>query len=267
MASTQQETVKPSETKTPAWARKTKNMVSSGKETVQPTLNSTSALERKTKNMISSGKETMQTSPTSIPTSAWIPWIIKKIASSEKETIQSTSTRIGNLYDSRKVTVHPSSTSQPVSVWLTWPQSTNKVALTIPCPSYRPKVTFKTSDGFHIGMVEIKSFEKQLWIHCKEGGTKDWYGGNKLIFSTRSWGICRSGTTDTLIIERTALTLKIWRGDEVVFSRNWAATDGKCLSEAGFWRLQNFGNTVLSAWSILGKVYLIIILNLYFLEK
>ena len=190
------------------------------------------------------------------------------VISSERETTNPFSTTSSawttdTMVSDKQVTVHPSSTSNPFSVWITWPQSTNKVASTIQCSGYQSKVDFKTSDGVTMGMVEMKSYTKQLWIHCKEGGTKDWYGGNKLIFSTRSWGICRSGTTDTLIIERTALALKIWRGDEEVFSRNWAATDGKCLLKAGFWRLQNFGNTVLSAWSILGTVYLIIILNLY----
>ena len=158
---------------------------------------------------------------------------------------------------SENVTVHPSANSNPFSVWMTWPQSTNKVALTIQCSSYDPKLNFKMSDGFTIGMLELKSYRKILNIHCKQGGTSNWNGGNLLKFSTRNWGICNSGTSETLIIERTSATLKIMRGDVLVFSRNWEATDGKCLSEAAFWRLQNYGTTILSARSILGKAYLI----------
>ena len=159
---------------------------------------------------------------------------------------------------SENVTVHPSSNSNPASVWMTWPQSTNRVALTIQCSSYQLKLTFKMSNGFSIGMLELKSYWKVLQIHCKEGGTSNWYGGNLLQFSTRNWGICNSGTSETLIIERTSARLKILSGDLVVFSRNWAATDGKCLSEAAFWRLQNYGTTILSARSILGKAYFIL---------
>ena len=157
---------------------------------------------------------------------------------------------------SEKVTVEPSSTSFPVSVWITWPQSTNKVTLTIRCSSYKLKVTFKSLDGVGLGMAEISSEQRELWIHCSEGGNKGWYGGNLLTFSTTDWGICSSGTTETLIIERTSERLEIMRGDdEVVFRRNWAETDGKCLLKAGFWRLQNYGTTVVSAKSILGKSY------------
>ena len=159
---------------------------------------------------------------------------------------------------SENVTVHPSLNSNPFyfSVWITWPQSTNKVALTIQCSSYQPKVDFRVSDGSEIGMLELISANKILQIHCKQGGTRYWYGGNLLQFSTRNWGICNSGTSETLIIERTSARLRIMMGDVLVFNRNWAATDGKCLSEAGFWRIINYGRTVVSAESILGKAYL-----------
>ena len=93
---------------------------------------------------------------------------------------------------------------------------------------------------------------KDMLIHCKDGGAKNWYGGNLITISTRNWGICSSGTTNTLIIERTSVTLKILRSGGVVFSRNWATTDGKCLLEAALWRLQNYGTTVLTAESVLG---------------
>ena len=158
------------------------------------------------------------------------------------------------MVSSETVTVQPASRNKfPSSVWLSWPRSTNKAALTIQCSSYDLKVTFLSSDGFAIGAIEIKSPQKELWIYCNEGGTKDWYGGNLLTFPTDNWGICSSGTTETLIIERTSKRLNIMRDDDVVvFSRNWAATDGKCLLKAGFWRLQNYGTTVVSAKSILG---------------
>ena len=175
--------------------------------------------------------------------------------SSQKETVQPTPT--SNPDAARKVTVQPSETSRPTSVWISWPQSTNKVALTIQCSRYQPKFEFKTSNGLDIGMVEMKS-PYSLFIHCKEGGRKNWFGGNFLSFSTRSWGMCRYGTSETLLIERTSERLKIMREDVVVFSRNWAATDGRCLLEAGFWRLDNYGTTVISAESILGKAYFIL---------
>ena len=164
---------------------------------------------------------------------------------------------------SEKVTVRPSSTSNPVSAWITWPQSTNKVTSKIQCFNYHLKIAFKTLEGIDLGMFEIIGRRRKLFIHCKEGGKKDWFGGNYLKFSTWSWGICRSGTSETLIMERTSERLKIMREDVMVFSRNWAATDGRCLLEAGFWRLQNYGTTILSAWSILGTYYhtFIILIN------
>ena len=106
-----------------------------------------------------------------------------------------------------------------------------------------------------MGMFEVRSSGKELFVHCKEGGTKHWYGGNIRRFSTKSWGMCTSGNSETLIIERTSVALTIIRAGFEVFSRNWAEDDGKCLLEAGFWRLENFGSTVVSAGSILGKVH------------
>ena len=160
------------------------------------------------------------------------------------------------MCSSEKVTVHPSSTSMPTSAWITWPLSTNKVTWTIHCTNYHPKITFKTSDGVSIGMMEMRSYSTDLVVHCKEGGNKDWWGGNHLTFSTWSWGICSSGTTETLTIERSTVALQILRGAVVVFHRNWAVNDGRCSLEAGFWRLENFGTTVVSAESVLGIVNL-----------
>ena len=115
-----------------------------------------------------------------------------------------------------------------------------------------------TSDEAGIGMIEIRSSMKDMLIHCKDGGAKNWYGGNLITISTTNWGICSSGTTNTLIIERTSVALKILRSGGVVFSRNWATTDGKCLLEAGLWRLQNYGTTVLTAESVLGTARFIL---------
>ena len=113
-----------------------------------------------------------------------------------------------------------------------------------------------TSFGVFIGMVEMSSNSGNFVVHCRDGGSKNWYGGNRLRFSTRNWGLCISGSTDTLVIERTSVHLKISKGDEVVFWRNLATTDGKCLLDAGFWRLANHGKTVVSAEGVLGKVHL-----------
>ena len=158
-----------------------------------------------------------------------------------------------DLSSSEKVTVYPSSTSDPASDWITWPQSTNKIALTIQCSSYNPKVAFQMLEGGSMqGMFVIRSTYKDLLIHCREGGARDWNDGNLLTFPTTSWGICSSGTSETLTIERTSVIMKIMKGDVVVFRRKWAADDGKCLLDAGFWRLQNYGTTVVSAESVLG---------------
>ena len=193
--------------------------------------------------IVSSQKSTVEPSSTRNPTSTW--------------TTSSHST--DTMYSTKKVTVEPSTTSNrnPVSAWMTWPQSTNKIELTFKCSEYQPKVTFLTSrGGGFIGMFEVRSFSKELFVYCKGGGTKDWYGGNMRTFSTKSWGLCPSDTlTETLIIERTSVVLKIMRAGFEVFSRNWAADDGQCLWEAGFWRLGNLGSTVVSAGSILGKVH------------
>ena len=156
-----------------------------------------------------------------------------------------------------KVVVEPSSTSNPYSksVWMTWPQSTNKTALTLTCPSYHAKLEFQTSDGIYIGMVVVKNFNRKLLLHCRDEETKikNWSKGNLLRFSTKNWGICSSGATDTLIIERTSVRLKIMRGDVELFNREWEPSDGKCLLGAGFWRLENLGTTSVSAASVLGK--------------
>ena len=162
------------------------------------------------------------------------------------------------MVSSKKVTVEPSKTSNPASAWMTWPQSTNKIELTFQCSDYQPKVSFlPSSGGGSIGMFEVRSFSEELFVYCKEGGRKDWYGGNIRKFSTRGWGMCPSGTlTETLIIERTSVALKIMRAGFEVFSWNWAEDDGKCLLEAALWRLSNLGSTVVSAGSILGKVHL-----------
>ncbi|KAL5266359.1 hypothetical protein ACHWQZ_G003697 [Mnemiopsis leidyi] len=143
-----------------------------------------------------------------------------------------------NLVASEKVTVYPSSTSSPASDWITWPQSTNKIALTIQCSSYHLKMAFQMLEGDSIGMFEIISTNKDLLIHCKEGGARNWYDGNLLTFPTTSWGICSSGTSETLTIERTSVKLEIMKGGVVVFRRKWAADDGKCLLDAAMRLLQ-----------------------------
>ena len=106
-------------------------------------------------------------------------------------------------------------------------------------------------------MLQIRNDSRDILIHCKGGGEKDWYGGNELVFSTKDWEICSSGSSDTLIIERTSTTLKLTQAEGCVemFRRGWAADDGKCLSDTGFWRLQNYGTTVLTAESVLGTVF------------
>ena len=95
-------------------------------------------------------------------------------------------------------------------------------------------------------------------VHCRDGGTKNWSGGNLLQFSTKNWGICSSGATDTLIVERTSVRLKIMRDDVELFNRKWEPSDGKCLLDARFWRLENRGTASLSAESVLGNEILFI---------
>ena len=161
------------------------------------------------------------------------------------------------IVSSEKITVQPSTTSNPISAWMTWPQSTNRIELTFQCSTYQPKISFRTSSGGSLGFFEVRSSSRVLFVHCKEGGRKDWYGGNIRRFRTKRWGICRSGISETLIIERTSVVLKIMRAGFEVFSRNWAGNDGRCLLEAGFWRLENYGKTVVSAGSVLGIVKLL----------
>ena len=191
--------------------------------------------------IVSSQKSTVEPSSTRNPTSTW--------------TTSSHST--DTMYSTKKVTVEPSTTSNryPASAWMTWPQSTNKIELTFQCSTYQPKVSLLTSSGGSLGFFEVRNFSNELFVYCKEGGTEDWYGGNIRRFPTKSWGICSSGTSETLIIERTSVVLKIMRAGFEVFSWNWGADDGRCQLEAGFWRLANFGRTVISAGSILGKVH------------
>ena len=157
------------------------------------------------------------------------------------------------IVSSEKVIVQPSTTFNPISAWMTWPQSTNRIELTFQCSTYKYKISLRTSSGGSLGYFSSRSSGKQLRLHCKEGGRADWYGGNLRTFSTKRWGICRSGIlTETLIIERTSVLMKIMRAGIEVFSRNWAKKDGRCLLEAGFWRLENYGKTVVSAGSVLG---------------
>ena len=161
------------------------------------------------------------------------------------------------MISTKKVTVQPSATSNPASVWITWPLSTNKVTMTIECSSYHAKVILKTSDGVEIGMMEMKKYANEVpafWVHCREGGNKDWYGGKLLTFPTAPWGICTSETTEKLIMEWTPVELKVMKSDVELFSRKWSATEGRCLLEPGFWNLQNIGSTVASAESILGMI-------------
>ena len=226
----------------------------------------TSIPAKTTDKTVSNEKVTARPTTTSNPWPS-SAWSTDKIVSSEKVTARPSSTNnpvsawtTDKMVSSEKITVQPSSTGNPVSAWITWPQSTNKLATKIQCSNYHLKIAFKASEGVDLGMFEISRSRRQLWIHCIEGGKKDWYGGSLLKFSTWSWGICRSGTSETLLIERTSVALKIMRGYVEVFSRNWAATDGRCLLKAGFWRLQNYGTTILSARSILGTYYTFIIL-------
>ena len=104
-----------------------------------------------------------------------------------------------------------------------------------------------------MGMIVVKSSQRQLVLHCRYEESKNWSGGKVRRFSTKNWGVCSSGATDTLIIEHTSVRLKIMRGDVGLFNREWEPSDGNCLLDAGFWRLENVGRSSVSAASVLGK--------------
>ena len=148
------------------------------------------------------------------------------------------------------VTVQPKVKSD----WITWPGSTNKVALTVRCPSYWVKFSLRQSYNHEAGFVQLGS--GKINIYCNGAGRKNWYGGE-------NWGhwpaynlrLCsgNTGSTDTVIIEWTQRGVKVIRNEVVIVSRNWQSNYGYCLEKAEFWRLQNYGSTVISGESVLGR--------------
>lgn len=62
--------------------------------------------------------------------------------------------------------------------------------------------------------------------------------------------------TDSLIVEWTQEGVKLLREEKVIVSKKWSSTDGRCLKKAKFWRIQNYGTTVISGESIQGTNFL-----------
>ena len=59
-----------------------------------------------------------------------------------------------------------------------------------------------------------------------------------------------TGTKDPLTIEWTDKGVKLMRDEEVIISQVWGPTDGDCFSQkTAYWRIQNYGLTVISAFS------------------
>jgi hypothetical protein len=104
------------------------------------------------------------------------------------------------------------------------------------------------------GAVELEDPDKKLMVFCKDGGKKDWHGGERWYHPVSKSRPCfeNTGTTDTLIIEWTQKGVKLMRDEDVILSREWKSTDGHCLKKAAFWRLQNYGNAAVTGQDFLG---------------
>ena len=156
-----------------------------------------------------------------------------------------------------RVTVQPSGNSNTNSRFVTWPQSTNKVAITVQCSSYRAKLGIFWSEDTVQGFVELLGLDKDVRVHCKDAGKKNWYGGEIWYHPVSKSGPCleNTGPTDTLIIEWTQKGVKLMRDKDLILSREWKSTDGHCLKKAAFWRLQNYGNAPVTGQDFLGTLF------------
>ena len=151
------------------------------------------------------------------------------------------------------VTVQPSG-GFPKSFEQIWPVSSNKVTITVKCPSHTVKCTVLLLDKTEQGNVVLRGKDGKMSVFCKDAGDKKTYDGEIRWYPAGNRGPCYTGESETLIIEWTEVGVKVLRGDEVILSQGWGQTDGHCLKETGFWRIQNYGNTVVSGESILGTL-------------
>ena len=151
------------------------------------------------------------------------------------------------------VTVQPSE-GNPKSSEQIWPVSSNKVAITVKCPSHSVKCTVFLLDKTVQGNVALRGKDGKMSILCKDAGDKTTYGGEMWWYPAGNREPCYTGESETLSIEWTEVGVKVMRGDEVILSQEWGPTDGHCLKETGFWRIQNYGDTVISGESILGTL-------------
>ena len=155
---------------------------------------------------------------------------------------------------SRSVTVKPSDISSPSSDWIAWPESTSKVAITVQCPKHMAKFKLKSADNSEQGFVELQGINQDISVYCKEAGSKTWENGEVWQHPEGDSGPCKGvvGSIDTLIVEWTQEGVKLMRDEEIIMSRTWSPTDGHCLKKTAYWRVQNYGSTVISAESVLG---------------
>ena len=151
------------------------------------------------------------------------------------------------------VTVQPSE-GYPKSSEQIWPASSNKVAITVKCPSHKVKCSIVLLDKTEQGNVVLRGKDGKMSVFCKDAGDKKTYDGEIRWYPADNRGPCYTGESETLIIEWTEVGVKVLRDDEVILSQEWGPTDGHCLKETGFWRIQNYGNTVISGESILGTL-------------
>ena len=151
------------------------------------------------------------------------------------------------------VTVQPSG-GFPKSSEQIWPVSSNKVAITVKCPSHKVKCSIVLLDKTEQGNVVLWGKDENISVYCKDAGDKNYWGGERRWYPAGNRGPCYTGESETLSIEWTEVGVKVLRGDEVILSQEWGPTDGHCLKETGFWRIQNYGNTVISGESILGTL-------------
>ena len=110
------------------------------------------------------------------------------------------------------------------------------------------------SDNSEQGFVELLGKYQVISVYCKEAGRKNWYSGELWQHPAGNSGPCRRavGSTDRLIVEWTQEGVKLMRDEEIIMSRTWGPTGGNCLEKTAYWRVQNYGSTVISAESFLG---------------
>ena len=115
-----------------------------------------------------------------------------------------------------------------------------------------PATMWNFPDGSVQGTLLFRGKDENISVYCNDAGDKNYWGGERRWYPAGNRGPCYTGESETLIIEWTEVGVKVLRGDEVILSQEWGPTDGHCLKETGFWRIQNIGTTVVSGESILG---------------